>query len=63
MKEKHLIPCGQESIYSAMKPYFASIVCQAVVNNAKLMRVATDANHGEAIREDSQSFCAVYRIS
>ena len=23
MKEKHLIPCGQESIYPAMKPYFA----------------------------------------
>ena len=27
-----------------------------MVNNVKLMRVATDANHGEAIREDSQIF-------
>ena len=60
MKEKHLIPCGQESIYSAMKPYFAKHCCQAVVNNPKLMRVITDANHGEAIREDLQSFlCSV----
>ena len=33
-----------------------SIVHQAVANNAKLMRVITDANHGEAFREDSQSF-------
>ena len=33
-----------------MKPYFA-----------KLMQVATDANHSKAIHEDSQSFfCAVY---
>ena len=39
-----------------------SIVRQAVVNNAKLMQVATDANHGKAIRRDSQSFCAVYHM-
>ena len=62
MKEKHLIPYGQESIYPAMNS--RSIVRQAVVNNAKLMRVATDANHGEAIREDSQSFlCSVLYVA
>ena len=37
-----------------------SIVRQAMVNNAKLKQVSTDTNHGEAIREDSQSFlCSV----
>ena len=36
-----------------------SIVRQAVVNNVKLMRVATDENHGKAIHKDSQSFLCI----
>ena len=35
-----------------MKTFF---VHQAVVNNVKLMQVATDANHGEAICNDLES--------
>ena len=33
-----------------------------MVNNAKLIRLATDANLGKEIYEDSQSFCALYRM-
>ena len=51
MKEKLLIPCGQESIYSAMKPYFTKHCLPSCGEHSE-----ADANHGEAIREDSQFF-------
>ena len=46
-----------------MKPYFAKHCSPNCGEQCEANGVATDANHGEAIREDSQSFCAVYRIS
>ena len=36
-----------------------SIVHQDVANNAELMRVITDTNHGEAFCEDAQGFLCI----
>ena len=43
-----------------MKPYFAKHCSPSCGDQCEANGVATDANHGEAIREDSQSFlCSV----
>ena len=43
-----------------MKPYFVKHCSPSCGDNVKLMQVFTDANRGEAICEDSQSFlCTV----